>query len=75
MSNMSYCRFRNTLSDLLDCEEALGDGTEDRTLSATETKARAELIKTCARILGIVAVNNLALVRKLMATEDLPLAD
>lgn len=25
MSNMSYCRFQNTLGDLQDCYEALGD--------------------------------------------------
>ena len=28
MSNMSYCRFRNTLLDLHDCLNALEDGEE-----------------------------------------------
>lgn len=48
MSNMSYCRFENTLSDLLDCEEALEEaGTE---LSESEERARRELIEACKRI-------------------------
>lgn len=46
MSNMSYCRFQNTLSDLRDCEENLFD--ED--LSEEEQAARKRLIKLCHRI-------------------------
>lgn len=34
MSNMSYCRFRNTLNDLRDCYEALD--VEDITEISTE---------------------------------------
>lgn len=36
MANMSYCRFRNTRSDLNDCLEAL---REDKLLSEDEAKA------------------------------------
>lgn len=46
MSNMSYCRFRNTLLDLQDCEEHLYD--ED--LSPEEEKARKKLIVLCSNI-------------------------
>lgn len=46
MANMGYCRFVNTLADLLDCEEHIGD--ED--LSAEEAKAQKRLIKICQRI-------------------------
>lgn len=48
MSNMSYCRFRNTLTDLRDCEEHLDDSTEE--MSDDERKARQRLIKVCERI-------------------------
>ena len=47
MGNMSYCRFQNTLNELRDCEEHIGD--ED--LSDDEEKARQKLIVLC-RILG-----------------------
>lgn len=47
MSNMSYCRFRNTLSDLRDCQNNLDD-TDD--LSREERRARWELIKLCRDI-------------------------
>lgn len=36
MSNMSYCRFRNTRNDLNDCLEALRNGEE---LSEEEARA------------------------------------
>jgi len=47
MGNMSYCRFRNTLTDLKDCEENLDDiaGLDDE-----ERKAALKLIKACQRI-------------------------
>ena len=38
MSNMSYCRFRNTLSDLGDCQDALFEELFD--LSPEEERAR-----------------------------------
>ncbi len=47
MSNMSYCRFRNTIHDLNDCAEALID---DEPLSEEESKAAGQLIKTCRQI-------------------------
>lgn len=43
MSNMSYCRFNNTLSDLLDCQEAL-EAYQHETLSPTAyEKIEAEI--------------------------------
>ena len=53
MSNMSYCRFRNTLQDLLDCESALNDADLDNPfsgLSDDEARAAKRLIKACERI-------------------------
>ena len=52
MSNMSYCRFRNTLSDLHDCAQALGadDGEIDNNLSDEERRARRALIELCTEI-------------------------
>lgn len=47
MSNMRYCRFSNTLSDLEDCLKVIND-TED--LSESEATARRRLIKLCAEI-------------------------
>ena len=46
MSNMAYCRFENTLSDLRDCEEHM----DDNDLSEDEERARKRLIKMCSRI-------------------------
>lgn len=46
MSNMSYCRFRNTYSDLQDCYEHLGDDD----LSQEELVAKKRLIKLCKQI-------------------------
>lgn len=51
MSNMSYCRFRNTLEDLRECY----DNMDDHDLSDEERQARERLIKLCAEI-----VNNYA---------------
>ena len=46
MSNMSYCRFENTLPDLRDCYENM----DDDDLSLRESKARLNLIKVCQDI-------------------------
>jgi len=46
MSNMSHCRFHNTLEDLRDCY----DNLEDDELSEEETKARKRLIEMCQDI-------------------------
>lgn len=49
MSNMSYCRFQNTLQDLRDCQQALQmDGMGD--LSKEELSAAKSLIGICSGI-------------------------
>lgn len=45
MSNMGYCRFRNTLTDLRDCYDNLGE-----TESEEEADAEVMLIKLCKQI-------------------------
>ncbi len=50
MSNMSYCRFRNTLMDLHDCHDALDDGSAEDITDTDELRARDNLIKKCQRI-------------------------
>ena len=60
MSNMSYCRFENTMRDLRDCEGALeelfNNGHEEDELSREhELPSAKELVKTCQRILEMVA--------------------
>jgi len=54
MSNMSYCRFQNTLEDLNDCYETLR-GSDDYfqsidDLSSDERSAMRELIRLCKEI-------------------------
>ena len=46
MSNMGYCKFENTLRDLKDCEDTIGDKSE----SESEEKARKRLIELCKQI-------------------------
>jgi hypothetical protein len=46
MGNMSYCRFRNTVSDLQDCVGHICDDD----LSEDEIKARKALVRCCRRI-------------------------
>ncbi|KKN06893.1 hypothetical protein LCGC14_1072700 [marine sediment metagenome] len=46
MSNMGYCRFQNTLSDLRDCYDSM----DDNDLSEEEAKARKRLVKLCQEI-------------------------
>ena len=50
MSNMSYCRFRNTLKDLHDCRDAMNEGfdTEDTELSQDEKNAKDDLLALIA---------------------------
>lgn len=51
MSNMSYCRFENTLADLEDCYEAIDDTRfNTNNLSDSERKAYEKLIELCATI-------------------------
>lgn len=42
---MSYCRFQNTLTDLIDCQENM-----DEELSDEEKDSRDEMIKICKEI-------------------------
>lgn len=46
MSNMSYCRFTNTLADLRECERDM----ESHLLSEEEAKSRTKLILLCRSI-------------------------
>jgi len=50
MSNMSYCRFQNTSSDLRDCEDALSEISSLDELSAEEKRAAQTLLKCCKRL-------------------------
>lgn len=57
MSNMSYCRFQNTASDLDDCKAALlamveGDAGK---LSRDELRAAKRLVVSCAEIISLLA--------------------
>jgi hypothetical protein len=53
MTNMSYCRFNNTLGDLRDCEEHMRDklstGRHEESYDSEFTK-RQKLIEACIRI-------------------------
>ena len=54
MGNMSYCRFQNTLTDLLDCLDALDDLDGNlKELSGREQAAAKDLIRTCWSIAEI----------------------
>jgi hypothetical protein len=54
MSNMSYCRFQNTLSDLRDCQSFLSEfldiDSAEKELSSEEFKAMKKLITLCKQI-------------------------
>ena len=51
MSNMSYCRFQNTLSDLYDCFEFNGEDLEENdNLSEEETAARLRILLLCRKV-------------------------
>jgi hypothetical protein len=52
MSNMSYCRFRNTLTDLYDCHRAMAEylDIDQMDLSEEEMQAMKLLIKLCKQI-------------------------
>ncbi len=49
MSNMSYCRFQNTVPDLRDCYDALCEGNW-QDLSYEEMRACAALVRLCNEI-------------------------
>ncbi len=48
MSNMSYCRFHNTLADLQDCVESFSEGVS----SKQEARARKALREVCEEYLA-----------------------
>lgn len=64
MSNMSYCRFRNTLADLSECVDDLerritGEGVDEdgdpmEPLSADEERAAVQLIDKCRDLCQMV---------------------
>ena len=55
MTNMSYCRFENTLEDLRDCYEHI-----DETLSnKDEHKARIRLYKLCQKVTEAIELEDL----------------
>lgn len=54
MSNMSYCRFQNTLADLQDCENKF-----QRTESVYEADAAVDLYRLCATIVNSYDLQNL----------------
>lgn len=45
--NMSYCRFTNTLLDLMDCQAVMFEDFEINDLSPEEARARRQLIELC----------------------------
>ena len=53
MSNMSYCRFQNTLYDLQDCADAIemGESTGED-ISSSELSALMEMRDLCEYIVG-----------------------
>ena len=51
MSNMSYCRFQNTLSDLRECYYAI-EGKEE--LSVEESQARDQMLVICREIVELL---------------------
>lgn len=54
MSNMSYCRFRNTLGDLQECFESLDGQLEHESieeLTHEELRAARELLTLCEEML------------------------
>jgi Ran GTPase-activating protein (RanGAP) involved in mRNA processing and transport len=54
MSNMSYCRFENTLADLEDCQDNF-----DNTNSIDEAQAAIDLYRLCATIVNSVSLAEL----------------
>lgn len=52
MANMSYCRFRNTLNDLRDCE----NNFHEDDLSDDEYRARHKMIHTMINMLEAIGV-------------------
>ena len=53
MGNMPYCKFRNTVRDLVDCQDSLLGlaAADDEPLSSEELRAAQELIVRCKSLL------------------------
>ena len=52
MANMSYCRFENTYSDLIDCKNALLDIAEDgESISKSEWSYAKRMRDLCERFI------------------------
>ena len=51
MSNMSYCRFENTLRDLRDCIWALEDGELEN--GGSEMRAAWEMLEACKEYIDL----------------------
>lgn len=49
MSNLSYCRFENTVGDLQDCCDAWEDSDD---LSQSEERSRKRLLQLCQDIVA-----------------------
>lgn len=52
MSNMSYCRFENTVPDFVDCTEHIEDALTER-----EDRYRRTLINACADVFDMLGVS------------------
>jgi flagellar biosynthesis regulator FlbT len=67
MANMSYCRFRNTLNDLRDCESNFDDIS-----SIEELVAAKRLLQACQRIVDSIDMEDLIMQEELYyeETED-----
>jgi hypothetical protein len=64
MANMSYCRFRNTLNDLRDCENSFNDIN-----SIEELVAAKRLLQTCQRIVDSIDMEDLIMQEELYHEE------
>ncbi len=50
MGNMSYCRFENTSGDLIDCQEAIGNGEMSVDMSEHEREGLEIILNACEEI-------------------------
>lgn len=57
MSNMSYCRFQNTLNDLRDCRNALSGGRGR--LSQDEAEAAMSMLSVCKDVVEALEGSNI----------------
>ena len=55
MSNMSYCRFQNTVLDLQDCERAFLTALDESPNGLDEDRARTQILKVAMNIVSLYA--------------------